>query len=99
MYLADCGFRAETDLAVIVAIIILFAGLSLCMWVYLDWSQMLDNGYYAKRRVCIYGSNPEPTAEIVCNTAGKPCSRMVTAYPAGRAPVRYVLIPGTIPPV
>lgn len=99
MYLADCGNRAETEVAIIVAIIIVFAGLSLCVWAYLDWSQMFGNSYSTKRSVCIYDADSVPTAEIVYDTRSQPHSRMVPSYPACRAPVRYVLIPGTIPHV
>ena len=52
-YLADCGNRMEADMAVIVALIIVFAGLALC--VYLGWSEMC--------------STPPPTQVIYYQTS------------------------------
>ena len=98
MYLADCGNRFETEFAVIVSLIIVFAGLSLCLWAYLDWSHVFGTSYPVKK-VCVYKEDAIPTAQIVYDPTLGSCSRMVTAYPNGRHPIRYILIPGTIPPV
>lgn len=95
-YLADCGDRNETDLAVIVAIIIVFAGLSLCFWMFLDRSQVFGSCYPPQRRVCVF--DPVPTAEVVYDDAGTPPG-YAKAYLPGRPPARYFLIPRTLPPV
>ena len=99
-YLSDCGSSQETDLAVIVAIIIVFAGLSLCVWAYLDWSRVFGTSYSVKRSVCVYKDTGDTqTAQVVYDPNGSPCKKMATIRPLPRGAIRYILVPGTIPPV
>lgn len=102
-YLSECGSRMETEFAVVVALFIVFSGLCLCFWAYLDWTHMFGTEYQVKKTVCVYDPNI-PTANVVCDgdkplSCAYPGQRTVTAYPPGRPPVRYVLIPGTVSPV
>ncbi len=85
-YLADCGSRMEADVAVVVAIIIVLAGLALC--VYLGWSEM-----------CTSPSEPIPVCIVPAPGSGyddylcpPPGARPATAYQHGRQPVYYYAI-------
>jgi hypothetical protein len=97
-YLSDCGNRMETDIAVLVAIIIVFLGLSLCMWAYCDWAQMCGWRYPGGpgRDACY---DPASTRVVLfdpaaCDPPGRSCRQM-----AHRPQARYILIPSNAPPV
>jgi hypothetical protein len=97
-YLAECGNRMETDIAVFVAIIVVFAGLSLCIWAYCDWARMIGSSSSVQRNICVYSIPPD---DSVCFKPGYPSSAAssASAFSPGRPPVRYFLIPGAVPPV
>lgn len=93
-YLADCGSSFEADVAVLITIIIVFAGLSLCVWAYCDYTSIF----------CV-NMTPAPRRTVYVVPAGcddkEDCQSKyaATAFHPNRAPVRYFLIPGAIPPV
>lgn len=89
MYLADCGSRMVTDLSVIVAILIVLAGLSLCCWAYADWSQLFATRY-TPRGVCVYGDDTQ-TAEIIYDPNRPSQTRY---HHRGKEQVKYYLVPG-----
>jgi hypothetical protein len=94
-YLADCGNSFEANVAVLITIIIVFAGLSLCVWAYCDCTSMLcmsmtpaPRGVYVVHDDCFNRSCRSNQAQGAATT-----------FHPGRPPTRYFLIPGTIPPV
>ena len=91
-YLADCGNSFEANVAVLITIIIVFAGLSLCVWAYCDCTSMLCMNMTPVPRRAVYVVQPD------CEGNRDP-PYSATAFHPNRAPVRYFLIPGAIPPV
>ena len=92
-YLAECGDSTMTELSVIVAIIIVFAGLSLCMWAYIDSAKVFavyTSPRDSRKTVCVYDESA---------ILPVPCTPAAARWPTGRSPVRYFLVPRTAPPV
>ncbi len=97
-YLADCGNSFEANVAVLITIIIVFAGLSLCVWAYCDCTSML----------CL-NQTPAPQRTIIvvrpdCFGEDGACKRSATfgsaiSHHPNRPSTRYYLVPGVIPPV
>jgi hypothetical protein len=93
-YLADCGNSFEADVAVLITIIIVFAGLSLCIWAYCDYTSMFCLNMTPTPGRAVYVVPGGCADGVDCQS--KP---VTSAFHPNRPPVRYFLIPGAIPPV
>ena len=77
--------------AVIFAIVIVVAGLSLCCWAYADWLQLFG-ARSTPRSVCVYDNDDDIQRAEVIYDPNKPGN--ARCYHKGQQQVQYFLVPG-----